>query len=122
MEDIAQTLLVSRRTLYRRCEEFNICTKRERYTKVSDDDLDGIILRLVNEYPNCGLRMLMGHLRRMDIHITRKRLRESMARTDPVHSFVRQLYTVQRRTYYVPNANSLLHIDGLHCFIRWMVG
>ena len=30
MEDIAQTLLVSRRALYRRCEEFNICTKRER--------------------------------------------------------------------------------------------
>ena len=61
----------------------------------------------------------MGRLRRMDVHITRKKLRESLARTDPVHSFVRQLYTVQRRTYSVPNANSLWHIDGLHCFIRW---
>ena len=61
----------------------------------------------------------MGRLRRTDAHITRKKLRESLARTDPVHSFVRQLYTVQRRTYSVPNVNSLWHIDGLHCFIRW---
>ena len=32
MEEIAQTLLISRRTLYRRCEEFQICKKRGRYS------------------------------------------------------------------------------------------
>ena len=119
MENIAQTLLISRRTLYRRCEEYFICTKRERFTTVSDEDLDDFIIHLVHEYSACGLRMLMGYLRWMGILIPRRKLRESLLRTDPVHNFVRQLHTIQCRTYSVPNANSLWHIDGLPCFIRW---
>lgn len=63
--------------------------------------------------------MLTSHLRRMGIHVTRKRVRESLLCTDPIHSFVRGLHAIERRTYNVANANSLWHIDGLHCFIRW---
>ena len=119
MDEIAQTLLISRRTLYRRCDLYNICTRRQRYSRLSNEDLDSILLHLVNEYPTCGVRMLMGHLRRMSVMVTRARLRESLLRIDPVHGFVRQLHTTQRRTYSVRNANALWHIDGLHCFIRW---
>ena len=107
MEEIAQTLLISRRTLYRRCEEFQICKKRERYCQLSDCDLDDIMRHLTSEYPTCGLRMLSGHLLRMGVRVPRQRLRESLLRVDPIHSFVRQLNTVERRTYSVPNANSL---------------
>jgi hypothetical protein len=99
MEQIAQTLLISRRTLYRRCEEFQICKKRERYSHLTDCDLDDIMHHLISEYPTSGLRMLSGHLRRMDVKVTRKRLRESLLRVDPIHSFVRQLHAIQRRTY-----------------------
>ena len=119
MEEIAQTLLISRRTLYRRCEEFQICKKRERYSQLSDCDLDDVMHHLISEYPTSGLRMLSGHLLRMGVRVPRQRLRESLLRVDPIHSFVRQLHTVERRTYSVSNANSLWHIDGLHCFIRW---
>ena len=119
MQEIAQTLLISRRTLYRRCEEFQICTKRERYSQLTDSDLDDIMHHLISEYPTSGLRMLAGHLLRMGVRVPRRRLRESLLRVDPIHSFVRRLHTIQRRTYSVPNANSLWHIDGLHCFIRW---
>ena len=59
--------------------------------------------------------MLAGHLLRMGVRVPRRSLRESLLRVDPIHSFVRRLHTIQRRTSSVPNANSLWHIDGLHC-------
>lgn len=121
MEHIAGTLLISRRTLYRRCEQMHIQKRRERYSDLSDNDLDNIVRHLISEYPTNGMRMLSGHLHRMAVRVTRKRLRESLLRVDPIHCFVRQLHTIQRRTYSVANANSLWHIDGLHCFIRWRV-
>ena len=111
MEEIAQTLLISRRTLYRRCEELQMCTKRERYSPLTDSDLDDIMHHLISEYPTSGLRMLTGHLCRMVVRVPRRRLRESLLRVDPIHTFVRQLHTIQRRTYSVPNVNSLWHID-----------
>ena len=119
MEEIAQTLLISRRTLYRRCEEFQICKKRERYCQLSDCDLDDnhIMCHLISEYPTNGLRMLSGHLLRMCVRVPRKRLRKSLLCVDPKHSFVRQLNTVERRTYSVPNANSLWHIDALQSMV-----
>ena len=48
MEEIAQTLLISRRTLHRRCEEFQICKNRERYCQLSDSDLDDIMCHLIS--------------------------------------------------------------------------
>ena len=86
MEEIAQTLLISRRTLYRRCEEFQICKKRERYSQLSDCDLDDIMRHLISEYPTSGLRMLSGHLLRMGVRVPRERLRESLLRVDSIHN------------------------------------
>ena len=105
-----QTLLISRRTLYRGYQEFQICKKRERYSQLSDCDLDDVMRHLISEYLTSGLRMLSRHLLRMDVRVPLQRLRESLLRVDPIHSFVRQLHTVKRRTYGMPNANSLWHI------------
>jgi len=46
----------------------------------------------------------------MGVRVPQQRLRESLLRVDLIHSFVRQLNTVERRTYSVPNANSLWHV------------
>jgi len=81
-------LLISRRTLYRRWEEFQIYTKRERYSQLTDSDLDDIMHHLISEYPTSRLRMLAGHLR-MGVRASRRRLRESLLRVNPIHSFVR---------------------------------
>ena len=56
----------------------------------------------------------------MGVKVPRERLRESMLRVDLIHGFIRQLPAVEKRTYGVPNANSLGHIDGLHCL--WGTG
>ena len=106
-----QTLLISRRTLYRGYQEFQICKKRARHSQLSDCDLDDVMHHLISEYPTSGLRMLSGHFLRIGVRVPRQRLlRKSLLRVDPIHSFVRQLHTVERRTYGMPNANSLWHI------------
>ena len=110
MEEIVQTLLISRRTLYRRYQEFQICKKRARYSQLSDCDRDDVMRHLISEYPTSGLRMLSEHFLRMGVRFPRKRLRKLLLRVDPIHSFVRQLHTVERRTYGMPNADSLWHI------------
>ena len=47
----------------------------------------------------------------MGVRVPRQRLlRKSLLRVDPIHSFVTQLHTVERRTDGMPNANSLWHI------------
>ena len=59
-----------------------MCKKRERYSQINDDDLDEIMSRPLSEYPRSGLRMLLGHLLRMDIRVPRQRLRESLLLVD----------------------------------------
>ena len=48
-----------------------------------------------------------------------RRLRENVARTDPIRRHVRWHQVVTRRTYSVQRSNSLWHIDGHHSLIRW---
>lgn len=72
-----------------------------------------------SDYPNCGQQLILGHLRDKGISVQRYRLRESIARTDPLRRLVRWHQVVSRRTYSVNKSNSLWHIDGYHSLIRW---
>ena len=54
----------------------------------------------------------------MDVRVPQQRLRESLLRVDLIHSFERQLNTVERRTYSVPNANSLWHVAMYACALK----
>ena len=47
-------------------------------------DLDRIVERFVLAHPNCGQRMLVGHIRSLGLHISRQRVRDSLIRTDPL--------------------------------------
>ena len=70
-------------------------------------------------FPNSGISMMLGYLRRRNIYVQRQRVRSSLVRTDPVGSAMRWFNTITRRVYSVRGPNSLWHIDGLHCLIRW---
>ena len=61
----------------------------------------------------------MGTLRSMSVHVPRRRVSESLHRVNPAAVRARQCTTVARWAYTVPAPNSLWHIDGLHCLIRW---
>ena len=115
--DIAGTLQVSRTTLWRRLNEANYEIKR--FTDISDDELDSILQELQRNHPNCGQQLLQGYLRQRSITVQRRRLRESVARTDPIRRHVRWHQVVTRRTYSVQHSNSLWHVDGHHSLIRW---
>ena len=116
-EEIADVMMISRTTLWRRLKELGITTGQ--YADISEAELDSIMSTLVRNFPNSGITMMWGHLRSMSIHVPRRKVSESLHRVNPISVLIRQCTTVSRRAYSVPAPNSLWHIDGLHCLIRW---
>ena len=117
-EQCADILLVSRTTLWRRCREMGLHLNSQ-YSDISVQELDAIVQRLACDFPRSGTMMIWGHLR--SIIVPRRMVRESLIRINPTCVQQRATTTVSRHTYSVPSANSLWHIDGLHCFIRWRI-
>ena len=115
--DVAASLQVSRSTLWRRLRGAGI--QLNKYTDISDDELDDIVSSIQRQNPNCGQQILYGYLLDRGIHVQRYRLRDSVARTDPLRRTVRWHEVISRRTYSVKRSNSLWHIDGHHSLIRW---
>ena len=116
---ISRMLLVSRTTLWRRIRNLESFSSRHHYTAITDSELDELIRGLRQGFPNSGISMMLGHLRSRNIFVQRQRVRESLVRTDPAGSAMRWFNTITRRVYSVRGPNSLWHIDGLHCLIRW---
>lgn len=115
--EIASSLQVSRTTLWRRLKEVDYDVQK--YSDICDDELDSILRQLQRDHPNCGQLLLLGYLREKGVVVQRQRLRESIARTDPIRRHIRWHQVVTRRTYSVQRSNSLWHIDGHHSLIRW---
>ena len=114
---IADALQISRTTLWRRLKDANCVVQK--YSEISDDDLDSHVRQIQREHPNCGQQLLHGYLKDRGVSVQRRRLRESVARTDPIQRHVRWHQVISRRTYSVQGSNSLWHIDGHHSLIRW---
>ena len=108
---IANTLGVSRMTIYRRRVEYGLISS------TSGGLIDGE-LRVVNEIqrdqPALGetmICMIWGRFRSMGFHITRSRLREAIRESDPLQRALRWRGELARRQpYSVPGPNSLWHI------------
>ena len=116
-QDIAQCLQVSRSTLWRRLHEGNL--RFDRYTDISDHDLDRIVTTIQDEHPNFGQTLMNGYLVGIGIRVQQYRLRAALTRTNPVQRTLRWHQRLTRRTYSVPGPNALWHIDGHHSLIRW---
>ena len=116
-QDCADTLLVSRTTLWRRALELGITTMSE----ISDLELDSVVERIVHEAPNCGTIMVWGQLKSLGINVPRRRVCESLLRVNPSVVESRQRTCIIRRSYNVASSNALWHIDGQHSLVRWKV-
>ena len=116
---IADVLMVSRTTLWRHLNELGL--NLSSYSDITDSELDGVMEMLVGNYPRNGIVMMWGHLRSINIFITRKRVHESLNRVLPQIVRQRRSRTISRHVYNVHSSNSLWHIDGLHCLIRWKI-
>lgn len=114
---VAQLLQTSVSTVRRRMTEFGI-TIRSTYSTIDNEQLDEIVSELQRHYPNCGYRLLKGHLAAMGHRLQESRIRDSLRRVDPVGVMSRWIHSIQRRRYSVAGPNMLWHIDGNHKLIR----
>lgn len=111
--------MVSRTTLWHRLRSANILISS--YTDISDSDLDSVMSLLITEYPQNGIVMMWGHLKSINIFVTRQKVADSLTRVAPELVRARQSHALSHRVYTVPAPNYLWHIDGLHSLIRWKI-
>ena len=92
---------------------------RDRYSTMSDSELDNTIRLIYRDQHKMGEVMLMGHLRSQGIHVQRKRLRDAIHWVDPEGVEERKAKGIKRRFYEVPYPNFIWHLDGNHKLIRY---
>ena len=114
---VADVIGVSLSTIRRRMTEYGL-TVHALYSTISDRELDELAEQIKQDFPNCGYRMMQGHLLRQGHRIPHARIRNCLHRIDPDGVAIRWATTVQRRKYTVPSPLSLWHIDGNHKLIR----
>ena len=91
----------------------------EKYSSISDSDLDGHVREIQHNNPNIGMALLQGYLQSRGVFVQRQRVRQSVFRINPISTLSRWQQVVSRRCYSVPGPNSLWHIDGHHSLVRW---
>ena len=107
--EIASILGVSRMTLYRRRVEYEMLDDPSELLR--DEELQGILRQMRQEYPQFGETMAMGHLRSLGYYVSRERLRNAVRVTDPINRALRwRGFLTARRPYSVPGPNALWHI------------
>lgn len=80
---------------------------------ISDDDLDRLVIHLRSHYRRAGVTHLDGMLLSSGHRVPRERIRQSLARVDPVQRIFQRI-PIRRRTYKVAGPNALWHHDGQH--------
>lgn len=119
IKDIAALFGCSTRTIQRRVRDFEISSNR--YSDISDLELDDIIKEMAIRWPTCGIRSIKSMLQANGLILQRSRVQQSLHRVDPVGIENRLRRSLHRREYSVPSPNALWHIDGNHKLIRWRI-
>ena len=113
--DIATIFDCSRRTVERRIKDLGL----DRYTSISEYDLDNLVRNIVVLHPQCGEKSVLSHLRSEGVRVQRQKIRDSLHRVDPEGIMNRLRRALHRGQYTVRSSNSLWHLDGYHKLIRW---
>jgi len=92
---IAEVLGVSLSTI-RRMSEFGLSVTAL-YSSITDKELDLLVSQIKNEYPNCGARLMHGHILSRGHRISQARIREALHRVDPEGVAIRWTSAVQWR-------------------------
>ncbi|XP_041850896.1 uncharacterized protein LOC121646082 [Melanotaenia boesemani] len=119
---IARLMGVSRSTIFRRMQEYEMSVK-DMYSSLTDDELDSLVASIKNDLPNAGYRMVRGRLESMGHRVQWRRVAASMHKVDSigVMSRLSSLGCVVRREYSVPGPLSLVHVDTNHKLIRYNI-
>ena len=97
-------------------------TPSERYSLISDAELNKRLERLTERFPNSGVQEMVAHLRTENLPciVQQARVRNLLPSIDPVGNARRRAQTISRITYNVQAPNSLWHIDTNHALIRYV--
>lgn len=121
VNDIAQFLNVSKRTVERRMNEYNL-TIRQMYSEISNEELRTEVSNLCHEYPHVGYRTIKSLLQSKGLRIQERKVRAAVRECDPCGVLFRTVFLssrIQRRVYSVQGPQALWHIDGNHKLIRY---
>ena len=112
---------VHRNTITSFMKKERMVLPRKRYSCLTDEELTPIIKELSENNPNSGYREIMAFLSNRDppILIQEARANRLLREIDPIGIGRRWALGIQRRTYHVPTANYLWHMDTHHKLIRW---
>lgn len=113
---MAELLGIHRHTLRFYLKKYNVY---DRFSALSDADLDLLIRTFKAEKPASGLSYIIGFLRRHGLRVQKKRVRKSLHRVDELGQVLRNHEAIDRQQYSVPRSNYLWHLDGHHKLIRW---
>ena len=107
--EIADAMQISRATIWRRLKEAGVSVQK--YSDISDVELDSIVRQIQREYPNCGQQLMQGLLKDRGVCVQRHRLRDSVRRTDPLRRLFRwhEVIILSRHTYSVKRSKSVPH-------------
>ncbi len=106
---IADMLMVSRMTVYRRRVEFGLLV--EPHFSITDQELIRMVQYITVQHPQVGQSFISGRLRSLGYRVTRERVRQAIRTCDPLNAALRwQGMSTSRRPYSVPGPNSLWHI------------
>lgn len=116
---VAELFLVSRWTIIRRVQEYDLGNLR-RFSDISDEELNRLVASFYQEHGNfVGFSLVYGHLESIGVHVQHRRVKKSIREVDPFNSKIRYAITISRRSYNVRAPNSLWHIDGHHSLVTW---
>lgn len=108
--EIARLLGVSRMTIYRRRQYYNIQENDVRRT-MNNDELIQFLRQVRIQMPNGGACVVIGQLRSLGYHVCRQRVREAIRQTDPINTPLRwRGILTTRRPYSVAGPNSLWYV------------
>lgn len=114
---IAKRLGISRSTLFNKMKVFGL--EPPKYSGVAKKDLTSHIQSIKKDHPNCGEKVVSGHLRSRGLHVQRAKVREIIREVDSERVEARRRRALKRREYSVPCPLFLWHVDGNHKLIRY---
>ena len=110
--EIAEWLGISSKTLRRRREEDNI-PEPVPFATITAEELDQIVRNIIQQSAGViGSQFMQSALRDLGLRVERRRIRESVARVDPLGNYNRWSTMIPRSVYSVAGPNSLWHMDG----------
>ena len=111
--DIADMLMVSRMTVYRRRVQYGLLSDPQ--SSISDQQLIERVRQLLVQHPHVGQSFISGQLMSQGYRVSRERICHAVRACDPLDAALRwQGIATRRHPYSVPGPNSLWHIGNFH--------